>query len=107
WIRLLNGTQDAGYVYLESPDPPQDPHLGGHDSYIVSSMPFTSVDTLLNILRNEKNLQIRFYDSESPDVSPAVFIESANANLTSGEKFPTLELADEVAARLGKGTVTK
>jgi hypothetical protein len=76
WIRLLNGNRDAGYIYLQTTLKPTDPHLGSK-GYIVTAMPMSFLETLLDILRNEKNLQIRFFDPGSPGTSPDVFIEPA------------------------------
>jgi hypothetical protein len=79
WIRLLNGNTDAGYVYLGLQNPPSDPHLGGGGTYIVTAMPFDTMGHLLEILRNERNLQIRFFDPQSPGVSPSAFIEAVSS----------------------------
>lgn len=77
WIELLNGSKAAGYVYLETDLTPGNPHLSGDGSYIVTAMPMSSLSVLLDILRNEKNLQIRYFDPQSPNVGPSVFIEPA------------------------------
>jgi len=102
WIRLLNGTADAGYVYLDPNLVPTDPQLSGPgNSYIVTAMPFASMDSLLSILRNERNLQIRFFDPQVAGVSPSVFIESAvstNSN-AHGLRLPA-EAAKEVEKQL-------
>ena len=102
WIRLLNGTKDAGYIYLES-SAPQDPHLSFNKDYIVTGMPLASLDTLLSILRGEKNLQIRYFDHQSGGGSPSVFIEPRTAaeSATVGFKLDKQAL-EEMRKRRGK-----
>ena len=78
WIRLVNGNADAGYIYLGLQNPPSDPHLDGAGTYIVTAMPFDTMGDLLATLRNERNLQIRFFDPQSPGVSPSAFIEATS-----------------------------
>ena len=58
WIRLLNGGADAGYIYLVSP--PIVPHLSFDGSYIVTSMPISELQTMLNILKSEVNDFVTF-----------------------------------------------
>jgi hypothetical protein len=67
WIRLINGVHDAGYINLLSPtekvfDPSlvQPPNL---PPYIVIDMPVSALPVLLDILRNEGSLQIRYDDT--------------------------------------------
>lgn len=74
WIRLLNGNRDAGYVYLT--DTPEKPHLSSQKEYIVTSIPVAMLQTMLDVLRNERNLQIRFSATGGEDPAPSVFIES-------------------------------
>ncbi|WP_426424178.1 hypothetical protein [Bradyrhizobium genosp. A] len=59
WVELLNGKSDAGYVYLEDPQLP--PHLSAEKTYIVMSLKPALLDTLLSILRNEKQIRIAFF----------------------------------------------
>jgi hypothetical protein len=90
WIRLLNGGSDAGYIYLESPLVAADPHLGGTgNTYIVTAMPFEMMDALLSTLRNERNLQIRYFDPQSGGTAPSVFIEAVGPTI-EGAKGPLL-----------------
>jgi hypothetical protein len=105
WIRLLNGKSDAGYVYL-SDRPAPDPHLSFNKSYIVTQMPFSCLATLLDILRNQKNLQIRFYDPQAAGISPSAFIEPAVTSLqfeANGVRAPA-EVADEIGRILATKT---
>jgi hypothetical protein len=55
--------------------------------------------TMLDILRNEKNLQIRFFDSELPGDTPSVFVEDVNRILGSLGKALSVndDIHDEVA----------
>lgn len=80
WIRLANGTADAGYIYLHS-GPPADPHLSFDKSYIVTNMPMASLATLLDILQQQKELAIAYHDPQISGVSPSVFIVSKTAAL--------------------------
>jgi hypothetical protein len=74
-IRLLNGNKDAGYVYIiQDTQPLRVPELGS-TKYVVMSIHFAHLGMLLDILRNQKPLQIRFYDPQSPGVAPSAFIE--------------------------------
>jgi hypothetical protein len=98
WIRLLNGTKDAGYIYLE--DKVVDPSLSFKKEYIVTQMPVASLETMLSILRSERNLQIRFFDPQSPGISPTVFIEPAATAVTLTEGFRlSKEAVEEMKAR--------
>jgi hypothetical protein len=70
WIRLLNGAHDAGYINLISPaEKVLDPALHSPPNgppYIVIDMPVSDLPMLLDILRNEGKLQIRYDDSGAP-----------------------------------------
>ncbi len=98
WIRLLNHSQDAGYVYLDS-QTSTDPHLGGDGSYVVTAMPFEALQTLLDVLRNEGRLQIRFFDPEAAGISPSVFIEPLVSTFSSKNVF---HVPEGVAAEIHK-----
>ena len=74
WIRLLNGNRDAGYVYLT--DTLEKSHLSGAKEYIVTSVPVAMLQPMLDVLRNERNLQIRFAASDDQDPDPSGFIEN-------------------------------
>jgi hypothetical protein len=75
WIRLLNGQDDAGFIYLDDV-PATDPVLIGVGTrqYIITSMPTASLPMLLDVLRNEKPLEIRFYDPQTAGSHPTVFL---------------------------------
>jgi hypothetical protein len=67
----------AGFVYfIEDPKPLLVPHLSFDGTYIVLSVHISHLDLMLSILRNEKPLQVRFFDPESTGVLPSAFIES-------------------------------
>jgi hypothetical protein len=53
------------------------------------------LDALLNLLRNERNLQIRYFDPQSAGVSPSVFIEAVGPTVQSDKGL--LRLPTEVA----------
>lgn len=97
WIQLKNGEADAGYIYLTSP--PVVPHLSFDKDYIVTSMPMSELTTILDILRREKELQIRFHDNEVAELSPSVFIEVKveNAQFDDALGVPS-NVANEVRA---------
>jgi hypothetical protein len=90
WIRLLNGALDSGYVYLT--DTPVRPRLGGGGSYIVTSVPLDKIEFLLCALRNERNLQIRYFDSQVEGGSLSVHIEPRD----SAAEVPA-DVAEELA----------
>jgi hypothetical protein len=94
WIELLNGSAAAGFIYLN--DPVRDPHLNSTGTYIVTGMPMTTLDTLLSILKSGRALRIRFFDPQSPGVSPSVFIEDAEGPAPQA----LLALPDEEVARV-------
>lgn len=84
WIRLLNGEDDAGYIWLVSP--PETPHLSMAGTYIVTSAPISQMATMLDILRNEKDLLIDFHDSQDGS-TPAVAIGSATKGNAAASPF--------------------
>lgn len=71
WIRLLNGAQDAGYIYIQRPVQP--PHLGS-SRYVVMDFPPELLEPLLRILQSSESLQIRFYQGAA-NADPAAFLE--------------------------------
>ncbi|MFY9607078.1 MAG: hypothetical protein WAU45_00520 [Blastocatellia bacterium] len=75
WIELRDGSDYAGYIYLTDEDPLPKDYLGGSD-YVVMHQRSTTLENLLSILRNEKNLQIRFSDNSQP---PLTFLEKAGS----------------------------
>ena len=97
WIRLRNGTGDAGYIYLATP--PVKPHLSSDGSYIVTSMPMSELQTLLNIFEGEANLQIRYFDPQVAGIEPSVFIETASEQLAKPGVH--LNVPDEIAQEIG------
>jgi len=103
-MRLVNGNTDAGYVYLGVQNPPSDPHLGGGGTYIVTAMPFDTMGELLETLRNERNLQIRFFDPQSSGVSPSAFIEavSPTPSPTANELHVPTEVKTDIDQLLKK-----
>jgi hypothetical protein len=85
WIRLLDGQNDAGYVYIT--DDPVQPHLGGvgrlPQSYVVMSRPIAELGVLLSVLNDGRAKTIRFADNNPQD--PSAFIEHAGAQLDGDE----------------------
>jgi hypothetical protein len=104
WIRLLNGNADAGYAHLDSQLVPKNPNLGGGGTYIVTAMPFEAMAALLSVLRNERNLQIRYFDPQAAGVSPSVFIETASTVQVGGS---ALRVPQEIATDIEKLFTTR
>ena len=100
WIQLLNGVNQAGYIYLITTQQPKDPHLSFDGSYIVTNMPMASLPVLLDILRNEQSLQIRFFDPEAAGISPSVFIEPGFGDALKTAFHAPDEAAGEISQRL-------
>ena len=101
WITLRDARADVGFIYVEEAFSPADPHLGSDQSYVVTSMPMSSLATLLDILRNEANLQIRFVDPQVAGSSPSVFIEAAADGQPAADPLDTTsELGADRARRL-------
>jgi hypothetical protein len=98
WIELLNGGKAGGYIYLETTLKIGDPHLSGDGSYIVTAMPMAALPVLLDILRNEKNMQIRYFDPQAPNVAPSVFLEPAVS--VAGDLAEQLRIPPEIKERL-------
>jgi hypothetical protein len=84
WIRLLNGTRSAAYVYIESASPSK-PALNGSKEYIITAMPVAHLPLMLDVLRNERNMQIRYFDPQSPGVEASVFIEPRDKDELAGD----------------------
>ena len=102
WVRLLNGGSDVGYVYLDPHLTPQDPHLSHDGSYIVTALPLAMLGQLLEVLRSEAHLQIRFFDPQTAGVSPSVFIEPSTAGQqpTADAILAPREVAEHIARLL-------
>ncbi len=95
WIRLSEGGKDAGYVYVISP--PVKPRVSSRSGYIVTSIAPAMLQPLLDVLRHEPNLQIRFYDPEVAGSIPSVFIEPRAVKAAQDGRF---NASDEVAEEL-------
>lgn len=102
WIRLANGDQDAGYIYLISP--PVEPHLNSDATYIVTSVDPNMLLTMLHVLQHEHMLQIRFFDAEVKGNPPSVSIESSLPKpINAGERSVARRaILDEVAGLLDR-----
>ena len=83
WIELLQGNELAGYLWVTN-RPPREPFLSAEKKYIVMDFPIGMLDTLLNILRNEKPLQIRY--AKIGNAAGTAFIERAQATPLSAER---------------------
>jgi len=80
WITLLNGQKPAGFIYfIDDSKPLETPHLSFDATYIVFSIHMSHLSVMLSILREEKPLQIRFFDPESTGTPASASIESAAA----------------------------
>ncbi|WP_035678344.1 hypothetical protein [Bradyrhizobium liaoningense] len=83
WIELLQGSDIAGYLYVTG-GPPREPRLSAEKKYIVMEFPIGMLGTLLNILRNEKPLQIRF--EKRGNAAAVAFVERAHAQSQNTER---------------------
>jgi len=101
WIRLLNGANDAGYIYLVDDSEPEPPRLSDDKSYIVMNMPTSRLANLLTILKSGMSLQIRFYDAQVEFVVPSAFLEPRDGNPPGLFGLKTEE-AEWVSKRLGQ-----
>jgi len=60
WIRLLNGTADAGYIYIQN-GLPLTPRLGS-TKYVVIDIPVSMLGDTLDMLRSGKPVFITYRD---------------------------------------------
>jgi len=78
WIELYNGASDAGYIYLtRNPGPLPKDYRGGTDAnptYIVMHQRTDMLPSLLEFLRSERPIRIRWYQYGTD--TPATFLES-------------------------------
>ena len=96
WLTLLNGTQFAGYIYfLQDSANLMVPHLDSDDS-IVFSVHMSHLLTLLDILRNDKPLQLRFFDPQADGVKPSAFIESVSPVMESARAISLFKKLSEM-----------
>ena len=92
WLELKNGKKDAGYIWLTEVEPLPKDGLGGSagSEYVVMYRPGSMLGTLIDILRHEKPLYIRFFDPGTGD-APSTFFGSSPAekvtDVKSLEKF--------------------
>jgi hypothetical protein len=75
--------KSSGFIYFTTKPITKPPHLSHDGSYIVMTMPASLLSDLLSILRNERNLTIRFFDPESPGVAPSAFLETGRGHARS------------------------
>ena len=77
WIQLLNADASVGYIYLTEYDrayPTTVPEDSlGSSNYVVTSMPYTMLGDLLDILRNEKPVHISAYVDDNTGKVTAFF----------------------------------
>jgi hypothetical protein len=74
WVELVNATEPPGYVYIQ--DKFETPHLNFNKSYIVMSVRPGKPDAVLSILRNERRIQISFFNCECAGSIPSASIET-------------------------------
>jgi hypothetical protein len=76
WIQLKDGDKNAGYVYFTDSDGPGDKDRFGAEGsdhpYVVMHQPISLWGTFVDILRNEKPLYIRGFQS-GPDQPVSTF----------------------------------
>lgn len=78
WIRLLNGTADAGYIYIQN-GLPGTPFLGS-SRYVVIDIPVAMLGDTLRMLDSGKPIFITYRDNDGQ--SPSAFLHvGGNARL--------------------------
>jgi hypothetical protein len=71
WLQLLNGNEDAGYIYIRRPL--RIPDLGS-SGYVVMDFPPEFSGTLMSILQSGEPLQIRF-EQATANADASAFLE--------------------------------
>ncbi len=87
WIELKDGDQIAGYIYFTDEPDETMPRFGaehGAHPYVVMSVPTAQWHVVLDILRHERPLHIRGFQSDGGDVS-AFFGTSTDEPVGEGE----------------------
>jgi hypothetical protein len=90
WIELFDGDTVVGYIYLSEYDRaypssiPQD-RLGSND-YVVTTMPYTMMGDILDILRNESPIHIRAHVDDNTGEVTAFFGTSSSEKVGSGDE---------------------
>ena len=79
WIELYNATEPAGIVYLTEGEL-RPPHFSADRKIIIMDAPLGMMADILDLLRNEAPLQIRFEDLQSSGAAASVFLEPAQAS---------------------------
>lgn len=93
WIELLNGDEAASYIYIQESAKGEIPKLSHKGTYIVMHQPVSMLGNLLSILRKETKVSIRFFDPESPGVTPSAFLVTGDQDVFSGEEGETRRAA--------------
>jgi hypothetical protein len=88
WIRLLNGTKDAGYIYIQN-GLPLTPHLGS-TKYVVIDIPVAMLDVTLGMLNSGKPVFITYHDNGN-GANASAFLH------VGGDALPLEEQAEFVA----------
>ena len=105
WIRLLNGTKDAGVIYIVDSNP-EPPHLS-YD-YIIMQMLTSQLGNLLTVLQSCGPLQIRLYDPQTtPEDFPVAFLESRGGAGLLGLRASEAELVSKRLGQPQKSTASK
>ena len=93
WIRLFNGTADAGYVYIHNGTQMM-PRLGS-TKYVVLDIPVDMLGATLDMLNSGKPVFITYNDFGDPN-------DSSGFLHVGGDQLPGIGAAEEIATRTNK-----
>jgi len=66
-------------------------------------MPYDALEALLDVLRNEHNLQIRYFDPQAAGIAPSIFIEpAALTGLRGGPLHAPDDIAEDITRKINK-----
>ena len=60
-------------------NPPSPPHLSAQKTYIVMSFQTSFFDSMVSILRSEKQIRINFFDCECAGGTPSAMIDTGKS----------------------------
>ncbi len=92
WLELRHQGKSAGFIYLDDGPTKRPGSLNSTKEYIVTQMPTRSLDVLLRILRDERDIQISYFDPQSPGVPPSVFLEAGGSQTNDPEHLAAVRM---------------
>ena len=88
WIRLMNGTREAGFIYIRDGQPGR-PFLGS-TKYIVIDIPVAMLDVTVAMLNSGKPVSITYTDNGNPDNASA-FLHVGGSGLPGAEQVAEIK----------------